>query len=92
MRTDWVLNGSEIVTSDGKELICTLSESDDGINEQEADLILNAPLTLKALERAKDGLLAAFPHADKIRDVLVPIINEVEAQILKAKGAAPCQP
>lgn len=33
------------------------------------------------LKTALDGLLAAFPHADSIRDILAPIIREVRAEL-----------
>jgi hypothetical protein len=41
---------------------------------------------LAALRQARDGLLAAFPHADRIRDILQPTIEAVRAAIAKAGG------
>lgn len=33
------------------------------------------------LKRALDGLHAAFPHADRIRDILQPIITDVQTAL-----------
>jgi hypothetical protein len=42
---------------------------------------MNTTKLVEALESALDGLLAAYPHADKIRDILDPIVTETRLAI-----------
>jgi len=43
-----------------------------------------APQMLEALQKAEQSLLAAFPHADRIRDILQPAIATVREAIAAA--------
>lgn len=51
-------------------------------------LLAAAPDLLTACEAAVDGLCAAMPHAERIRDLLAPKIEQARTAIAKAKGGA----
>jgi len=53
-------------------------------DEANARLIAAAPELLAACEVAQDALMAALPHADRIRDILFPALREAQAAIAKA--------
>lgn len=53
---------------------------------EKVSLLIASPDMYEALKAAKDGLYAAFPHASRIRDILRPIIDQVEDALAKAEG------
>jgi hypothetical protein len=82
-----------IETADHRHGICGVSPNGNAstlltIEQHEANarLIAAAPELLAACQSGLDGLLAAFPHAPRIPDILHPIINQVRAAIAKATG------
>lgn len=66
-----------------------LAEVTDGpTSEADAKLMAAAPELLAACEAGRDAIAAAFPHADRIRDLLLPALDQVRAAIEKATGHA----
>lgn len=55
-------------------------------NRKNGKLMAMSPVLLKSLHRALDGLHAAFPHADRIRDILAPIIAETQETLAAVNG------
>lgn len=50
------------------------------------ELIKAAPEMLIALRGCLQGLLAAYPHADRIRDILQPHIDKARTVLTMATG------
>lgn len=77
---------ADVIGGSGRQFI------DDDTNAEclaNARLIAAAPDLLEAMEDALQGLLAAFPHASRIRDILQPKIDRARAAIAKATEQPP---
>jgi hypothetical protein len=76
-----------LTTFRGEVTVCKDGEEDVTVSEREAcRRILAHDALADACRKGLDGMLAAFPHAERIRDILAPLIADVRAAIANADG------